>query len=152
MLKQLPELEFGGTTDLIGSLKQFRPSRDRRGIVFVISDLFGRSPETAAEALLQATRWPAETHVIHVLNPVEMRPTLEGEIRLVDVETKEIRRIWMTRREQRRYAEAFDRFMDDLKRTCTQRQINYFPWITDQSFEDSFLSLLSRGNVLAGTG
>lgn len=152
LLKALPALEFGGVTDLVGSLRQFRPSRDRRGIVFLISDLFGRTPELASEALLQASSWPAETHVIHVLHPEEMRPTLEGEIRLVDVETKEVRRIWMTRREQQRYAEAFDQFMEGLQRTCTQRQINYFPWVTDQPFEDTFLGLLSRGNALAGTG
>lgn len=152
LLKALPALEFGGVTDLVGSLRQFRPSRDRRGIVFLISDLFGRTPELATEALLQASSWPAETHVIHVLHPEEMRPTLEGEIRLVDVETKEVRRIWMTRREQQRYAEAFQQFMEDLKRTCTQRRINYFPWGTDQPFEDTFLGLLSRGNALAGTG
>ena len=73
--EQLAALEFGGETDLVGSLRQFRPARDRRGLVFVISDLFGAAPETATAALLQATRWPAETHVIHVLHPHEMRPT-----------------------------------------------------------------------------
>ncbi len=152
LLKQMAALQFGGTTDLIGGLQQFRPSRDRRGIVFVISDLFGRSPDQSTEALLQATRWPAETHVIHVLHPEEMRPDLQGEIRLVDVETNEIRRVWMTKRELTRYAKAFEQFIDDLGRFCMRRQIDYFPWTTDQPFEDAFLGLLSRGNALAGTG
>ena len=152
LLKQMAALEFGGTTDLIGGLQQFRPSRDRRGLVFVISDLFGRSPEQSTEALLQATRWPAETHVIHVLHPQEMRPDLQGEIRLVDVETQEVRRVWMTKRELARYAKAFEQFIDDLGRFCMRRKIDYFPWTTDQPFEDAFLGLLSRGNALAGTG
>ncbi|MBN2475530.1 MAG: DUF58 domain-containing protein [Pirellulales bacterium] len=152
LLKQMAELEFGGTTDLIGSLRQFRPGRDRRGMVFLISDLFGRSPETSTEALLQATGWPAETHVIHVLHPREKEPDLQGEIRLLDVETAEIRRIWMTKRELARYAKAFQQFMDDLHRFCMRRQIDYFPWTTDQLFEDTFLDLLSRGSALAGTG
>ena len=151
VLKQMAELSFGGITDLIGSLKAFRPSRDRRGIVFVISDLLGRSPEQSTEALLQATRWPAETHVIHVLHPEEMKPDLQGEIRLLDVETHEVRRIWMTKREQTRYAKAFEQFMEDIQRFCMRRKIDYFPWTTDQLFEDAFLNLLSRGNALAGT-
>ena len=85
LLSQLPGLDFAGKTDLVGSLRQFRPSRDRRGLVFIVSDLLGQAPEMAGEALLQATRWPAETHVIHVLHPQEMRPDFEGEIRLINV-------------------------------------------------------------------
>ncbi len=149
LLKQLAELKYSGVTDLVGNLKQFRPSRDRRGVVIVISDLFGRSPELSAEAIAQATRWPAETHVIQVLHPQEQRPTLEGDIRLVDVETSEIRRIWMTKRELARYEEAFGEYLEELGRACAQRQINYFPWSTDLAFEDTFVSLLSRGNALA---
>jgi uncharacterized protein (DUF58 family) len=152
LLGQLSALEFGGETDLVGALRQFRPSRDRRGLVFLISDLFGRTPEASTEALLQATRWPAETHVIHVFDPLEARPDLEGEIRLVDVETQEARRIWLTRRELERYAESFEEFLEGVRRFCMQRKIDYFPWTTDRPFEDAFLDLLGRGCALAGTG
>jgi uncharacterized protein (DUF58 family) len=151
LLKQMAELEFGGKTNLSEGLKQFRPSRDRRGMVFLISDLFGHSPETSTEALLQATRWPAETHVIHVLHPKEMAPDLQGEIRLVDVETAEVRRIWMTKRELARYEKAFAQFMEDLRSFCMQRNVDYFPWTTDLQFEEVFVDLLSRGSALAGT-
>jgi uncharacterized protein (DUF58 family) len=152
LMQQLAALEFAGSTDLVGSLRQFRPSRDRRGLVFLVSDLFGQSPELATEALLQASRWPAESHVIQVLHPREIRPELEGELRLVDVETAEVRRVWMTRRDLARYAEAFEAFLEGIRRFCMQRQIDYFPWTTDRPFEDAFLSLLSRGSALAGKG
>lgn len=149
LLTRLADLNFDGTTDLVGGLRQFRPSRDRKGIVFIISDLFGRTPELSTEALLNATRYPAETHVIHMLHPHEITPDLLGEIRLVDVETQEVRRIWMTRREVERYTQAFQDFVEDLRRFCMQRSIDYFHWLTDQPFEDMFLSLLSRGSALA---
>ena len=152
LLNQMTDLQFAGQTDLIGSLQQFRPSRDRKGLVFVVSDLFGRRPEMSAEALTQTSRWPAESHVIHVLHPKEIRPDIEGEIRLVDVETQEVRRIWMTKRELARYTAAFQQYQENLTHTCMQRAIDYFPWMTDQPFEESFLNLLSRGNALAGTG
>jgi uncharacterized protein (DUF58 family) len=152
LLDQLADLEFSGETDLVGSLNQFRPSRDRRGIVFIISDLFGRSPEMSTESLLQTARWPAETHVVQVLHPEERQPELEGEIRLVDVETDEIRRVWLTRREMARYHDEFERFLDNLRRFCMGREIDYFLWSTDQLFEDAFLALLSRGQALAGAG
>ena len=150
ILKQLSELEFAGTTNLVGSLQHFRPSRDRRGIVFLISDLFGRSPELSEEALKQARSWPAETHVIHVLSPTEMRPDLEGEVQLLDVETGEVRRMWLTRREMARYEETFEDYLRKLHQVCMHQQFNYLAWTTDQSFEEMFLGLLSRGSALAG--
>jgi len=149
VLRRLSELQYGGATDLAGSLRQFRPSRDRRGIAFVISDLFGQAPEQSELALRQAVSWPAETHVIHVLDPREMRPELEGEIRLVDVETGEVRRMWLTRREMVRYRESFEQYLEGVRRACMVRKIDYLPWTTDLTFEDAFLALLSRGSALA---
>ena len=150
VLKHLAAIDFGGVTDLVGSLRQFRPGRDRRGLVFVISDLFGRSPEQAAEALHQALSWPAETHVVHILDPAELRPDLEGELQLVEVETAEMRRIWFTRRDAERYVAAMQDFLEDVRRSCLHRQIDYATWTTDQAFEDMFIDLLSRGSALAG--
>ncbi len=150
LLKHLAGIEFAGATDLAGSLRQFRPGRDRRGLVFLISDLFGRSLDQATEALGQALSWPAETHVVHILDPAELRPDLEGELQLIDTETAETRRIWFTRRDVERYAAAVRAFVDDVRRSCLRRQIDYVNWTTDQAFEDMFVALLSRGSVLAG--
>ena len=118
--------------------------------MFVISDLFGRSPEMSTEALLQATRWPAETHVIQVIEPHERDPGLEGEFQLSDVETGETRRIWLTRREAARYRESFDGFVENIQRTCMRHQVDYVTWTTAEPFEDMFLHLLMRGSALAG--
>ncbi len=150
ILTALTELEFEGTTDLQGSLSRFRPGRDRKGIVFVISDLFGKSPESSRTALTNAISWPAETHVVHVLDTKELKPDLEGEIMLQDVETNEVRRMWLTKREMAGYTRALEKYMEDLESTCMARQIDYVPWTTDLHFEDMFLALLSRGSTLAG--
>lgn len=149
VLRHLAALRFEGLTDLESCLRQFRPGRDRRGIVFVISDLFGRSVESAGAALRQALSWPAETHMIHIAAPAEMRPELEGEIRLVDVETGEMRRMWLTRREMARYARSFDAWRQLLRDACVRRQVDYVTWTTEHPFEDMFLELLSRGSALA---
>jgi uncharacterized protein (DUF58 family) len=143
-------LEFGGASDLGPSLKQFRPSRDRRGIVFLISDLLGREPETIDTTLKQAISWPAETHVIQILDPREIAPDLEGEIRLVDVETGELRRVWLTRRELERYQTEFRAWLENLQRVCMRNRLNYLSWTADRPFDDMFLQLLSRGSSLAG--
>ncbi|MDP6110583.1 MAG: DUF58 domain-containing protein [Planctomycetota bacterium] len=150
VLKTLSQIEFEGVTDLTGALSRFRPGKDRRGIIFLISDLFGRSPELSFEALSAAHSWGAETHVIHVLHPNELHPDLEGEIQLLDVETRELRRMWLTKREMSQYEKTFEAYIQEIKQACMRQQLNYMTWTTDDSFEDMFLTLLSRGSALAG--
>jgi uncharacterized protein (DUF58 family) len=149
LLQQLAAMRFDGTTDLDAALRTFRISTDRRGIVFLISDLFGRSLDQAQQAMTHAAHWPAETHVIHVMDPAELNPGLEGEVQLLDVETQEVRRFWLTRQDMDRYAESVTAFTQGLQKTCMGKGIDYMQWTTDQSFEDMFLSLLSRGSALA---
>ncbi len=150
LLQQLAAIPFDGVTDLDNALGHFRINTDRRGIVFVISDLFGRSIEQAQQAMTHAAHWPAETHVIHIMDPAELNPEFLGEWQLLDVETQEMRRFCLTRRDMDRYGELVTAFRDGLQKTCMQRGIDYMPWTTDRSFEDMFLSLLSRGSALAG--
>lgn len=149
VLRAMAGLRFDSETNLKAALQNFRPGKDRRGIVFVISDLFGTSPGESEEALLAARSWPAETHVVHILHPEEMKPSMEGEIQLVDTETGETRRIWMTQREIDLYEKQFRDYLDQLQTSCLRRQMDYLTWSTAFSFEDLFLQLLSRGTALA---
>lgn len=149
VLDKMASLEFDGVTDLRRSLTRFRPARDRSGVVFLLSDLLGRGPEDALATIPQAGSWPAETHVIQILHPGERQPDLDGEVRLIDVETREARRMRLTRRQIQRYREAFDQFMEKVERECMRRQIDYVPWMVNQPFEEMLLELLSRGTALA---
>ncbi len=150
ILQVAAAVPFAGRTDLEGCLRRFRPGRDRRGLVFVISDLLGDDPTRAEEALAQAVRWPAETHVAHVLAPEEIAPRVDGEVRLVDTETGETRRMALTPRDLERYERAFRAHLERLATSCRQRQIGYLPWTTDQPFEAMFLELLARGSLAGG--
>jgi uncharacterized protein (DUF58 family) len=150
IIEHVQGIEFGGLTDLETCFRDFRPSRQRFGIIFVLSDLFGTEIGSAHEALRMTNSWPGESHLIHVYHPQERKPDLDGEIELFDVETEEVRRLWFTKRELQRYEREFERFTGDLQRECVSRRIDYMPWTTDEPFEDMFISLLSKGSVLAG--
>lgn len=143
-------LEYGGLTELETCFREFRPSRQRFGIIFILSDFFGSEVDAAARALKMSSSWPGEPHLIHIFHPLERKPELDGEIELVDVETNEVRRLWFTKRERERYEKEFDEFREALERDCLRRQLDYLMWTTDQPFEDLFLALLSRGSALSG--
>lgn len=144
-------LEFAGATNLEQSFKHFQPSRQRYGIIFVISDLYGQGVEEARAAIRHAAGWPGEVHFIQVFHPFEEKPDLEGEIQLVDVETNEQRRLWFTAKDRERYQKNYQAFIDGIASECQKRQIDYQPWRTDFPFEEVFLELLSRGSALASS-
>lgn len=143
--------ECSGFTDLEKCFADFRPSRQRYGIIFVISDFFGREAGTAVEAVQRAAGWPGETHFVQIVHPLERSPDLEGEVELTDVETGEKRRFWMTKREVKAYTEMFDAFTENLSRACAGRQIDFFQCTSDEPFEERFLDMLMRGSALAGS-
>lgn len=141
---------FGGATDLGRCFEDFRPARQRYGIFFVISDFFGHDLEQTPRALERTGAWPGETHVIQIHHPEEKRPSLSGEVELVDVETGETRRLWLSRRDVARCEEAFLHFTQAVEKACLSRRIDHMNWATDVDFEETFLALLSRGSALAG--
>ena len=89
---------------------------------------------------------------MQILHPEEREPKLEGEIELAEVETGERRRFWFTKRDAKKYAAAFDAFVEELSRECAGRRIDFMQCRTDELFEERFLAMLMRGSALAGGG
>ena len=150
VIQAVTALEFSGFTDLRRSFEEFRPTRQRFGVIFVISDFFGRDVNSAKDAVQRASVWPGETHFLQVVHPKEREPDLEGEVELAEVETGELRRFWLTRRDVSRYTDTFDAFVNDLSAECASRRIDFMQCRSDEAFEDRFLDLLARGSALAG--
>ncbi len=147
ILECLHGLAFEGVTNL-DALAQLRLGRGR-GIAFVLSDLLGREAAHTTQALAAASRWPAETHVVHVVDPEELAPTFRGEVTLHDVETGGERRMTFTDADAEAHRATRMRFHDALAHGCRRRHLDYVLWSADQRFERGFLELLARGNVLA---
>ena len=141
-------LKFEGKTNLDQAFQDFRPSRRRYGIIFVISDLYGREIDEAVTSIKHASLWPGEVHFLHVHHPWEEDPDLDGEIELLDVETGEQRRLWFTPRDRKRYRACYNEFLEGIEKECQGRQIDHQRWRTDYPFDDLFLDLLSRGSAL----
>lgn len=150
VIQAVMRLKFDGLTDLQRGFTDFRPSRQRYGVIFVLSDFFGRDINSAQESVSRAAAWPGECHFLQILHPDERQPKLEGEVELADVESGERRRFWLTRRDVQRYTDTFDSFCDTLARECAGHRIDFMQCGADEPFEERFLDLLNRGTALAG--
>jgi uncharacterized protein (DUF58 family) len=73
-----------GPTDLVAAARHAAAQLHGRGVVVLMSDLLDPGADRVIRELA-ATR--SELIILHVLSPDELDPPLEGDLRLVDVET-----------------------------------------------------------------
>jgi hypothetical protein len=150
VIQAVLKLKFEGLTDMKRCFEEFRPSKQRYGIIFIISDFFGREIGSATEAVARVSAWPGENHFLQIVHPEERLPEIEGELELTEVETGERRRFWLTKRDVQRYVETFDSFVGNLASECASHSVDFMQVTSDEAFEDRFLDLLVRGSALAG--
>jgi uncharacterized protein (DUF58 family) len=73
-----------GPTDLVAAARHAAAQLHGRGVVILFSDLLDTSADRIVRELAATG---SELIVMHVLSPEELDPTMEGDLRLVDVET-----------------------------------------------------------------
>ena len=143
-LRRAPDLE--GSTQLLQSFRAFAQRMKRRGLVFVLSDLF--DPAGAEEALALLRYHQFEVHVIHVLDPAELAPDSLGDLRLTETETGTAIDVTASEGLLQRYQREIQRFLDGISATCRERGIGYARASTEAPFEDLVLSALRNGRIL----
>jgi len=89
-----------------------------------------------------------ELYCIHVLAPEEVRPAVQGDLRLVDIETADTVDITMAGPIMRAYRRTVDAFCDSLKGFCNERGATYIFTTTEVPFEELVLNYLKGGGLL----
>ena len=83
-----------------------------------------------------------------VLDTEEIKPTLLGDLRVIDSETGESREMSVSPALLARYQESFDRHCGDIENFCTKYGLNYFRVSTDLPIEDLIMSYMRRGGFV----
>lgn len=85
LLSDLSAIEpSDGPTDLLAAARHAAAQLHGKGVVILVSDLLDPAAERVIRELAATG---SELIVLHVLSPEELEPQLEGDLRLVDVET-----------------------------------------------------------------
>jgi uncharacterized protein (DUF58 family) len=139
-------LEAEGATGLEDALKQFVAQNKRRGLAVLISDLYDPKGFEQAINVLRYNKF--EPFVLHVTDPADARPDLNGDVRIYDVETGEEREVTITKAVLEKYAEAYEAYLKEIEVFCTLKQVPYFRAPVDQPFDDLILQVFRRGGFL----
>ena len=141
--------EADGPTRLLNAAQALTQRARRRGLVFVLSDLF--DPRGYEEPLSLLRHSQFDVHVLQILAPQELVPAATGDLSLRDIEMGEAGTamdITANDKLLRRYREEITKFNDALEAFCLRRGIAFAQVMTDTPLEDIVLRALRDGVMI----
>ncbi len=134
-----------GSTSLARSVASFGERRPAPGISVVFSDLLAQDVEAGLKSLQALSQ---EVTLVHVMSADEIMPPIQGELRLFDSETAQVREVSVTPAVLRAYRGKLEQRTDALTRFCKSRGIAYLGADSAEPVEDLVLSGLRTAGLL----
>lgn len=148
LFASLKAIAPAGQTALGPTMRRYLAAARRPGPLVIISDLYD---ETWREGALAAAGARFDVTLIHVLSREEMRPTLEGELRLVDDESGHEVDVSMDGDMVDRYAAALAEWQTSNAAWCAKRAVAYVPVAADFPLDEFVFGVLRGRGVVAAT-
>lgn len=137
LMDLLAALKPQGRTNLNASLQRFALRTQRSGLVIVISDFL--SDAGFEEGFKRLRYGKHELVVVQVLSPQELQPELNGDVRLVDVETQVGVEVSANRAVLQAYGRRLVAFLHELERIAHINGANYVLANSGSDFQDLVL-------------
>lgn len=147
VLQFLRGLEASGVTDLGDAMKSFVAQHKRRGLVIVLSDLYDPQGFERGINVLRYNKF--EPFVLHITDPSDASPKLAGDVRIYDCETGEEREVTVTPKVLTQFRSAYEGYLAEVKKFCTDRQVPYVPADVNVAFDELVLRVLRRGGFIS---
>ncbi len=135
-----------GPTDLVAAARHAAAQLSGRGVVILISDLLDPGADRVIRELA-STR--SELIVLHVLSPQELDPAIEGDLRLVDVETGEGVDVTADLATLDAYRDRLATWKDAFAQLAARRAATYVDLSTETPLNDLIFAELRRRRVVA---
>lgn len=134
------------TTDLATVCERFILQKQKKGLIFVLSDFFDPQGYQQGIDLLRYHKY--ETVLIQIHDKTESTPTLRGDLRLCDLETSEEIDLTVSEKILDRYRKEFISFLNDLKCYAACHELGCVIASTDIPFDQLILRLLRESFIV----
>lgn len=134
-----------GETDLKRMSDQFDGLVRTTSLVVVISDFLG-SPEDIISSIYRLSRH--DLVLVQVLSPEEAGLHFGGDVRFVDMETRQELTTRITEGERREYMKRLEEHNARIAAACSRVGADFFQLSTDMPIFEAFSMMLSRALVL----
>jgi uncharacterized protein (DUF58 family) len=134
-----------GPTDLVASVRHAAAQLAGRGVIVLLSDLLDPA---ADKVIRELAATGSELIVLHVLSPDELDPSMEGDVRLVDVETGDVLDVTIDLATLDDYKARLAAWQEGFADLAARRNATYVPISTDLPLTDLVFAELRRRRVL----
>jgi uncharacterized protein (DUF58 family) len=141
----LSTLEPRGNTDLRAALRAYASMHRRSGMAILISDLLNPGGVEGLMALLDRG---FEAVLIHLLDPVETDPEIEGEVELYDRETGQAIRASLDSAAADSYRRRVADWLTETEAFCAKRMVRYLTASTAMPLDDLIFRQLRARRIL----
>jgi uncharacterized protein (DUF58 family) len=141
----LQSLQPGKGGDLAKTCRSYMQTARTPGPLLLCSDLLDAGWKDALGAFSSR---PFEVTVMHILAPQELRPELDGDFKLVDVEGGEPVEISADINLLQRYGESLASWREEIESFCNGRGISYLAVDTSVPADEFVLSQMRKRGVL----
>jgi uncharacterized protein (DUF58 family) len=141
----LQAVKAGGTTSFATSLRRFASTVRYKGVAVVVSDFFDPNWQEGMKALLARGYQVA---ALHVLSEDEIKPTLLGDLRIIDSETGESKEMSVNPQLLARYQQTLTSFCGEVEGFCHRYGIDYLRTSTALPFEDLVLKYMRQNGII----
>jgi uncharacterized protein (DUF58 family) len=140
-----PDARKTGTT-LGLSLRDYALRARRPGLLLLLSDLYSVDDYRQGLSALMSRGY--EVALFHVLSRDEVEPDLTGDLKLVDVETRESAEVTLDPAALDDYADRLQAWQDEIRAYCGARGAHYQTVITDAGWDQVLLQGLRRQGIV----
>ena len=134
-----------GPTDLVASVRHAAAQLTGRGVIVLMSDLLDPA---ADKVIRELAATGSELIVLHLLSPDELDPSMEGDVRLVDVETGDGLDVTVDLATIDDYKARLAAWQQGFADLAARRNATYVPISTDVPLTDLVFAELRRRRVL----
>lgn len=134
-----------GRTDLLACGRNAAAQVTGRGVIVLISDLLDPAADRVIRDLAATG---SDLIVLHVLSPAELDPDIEGDLRLVDVETGDGIDVTVDLATVDAYKVRLAAWKDEFAALCAKRRASYVDLSTEVPLTELVFSELRRRRVL----
>ncbi|MDB5331162.1 MAG: hypothetical protein JWP03_2313 [Phycisphaerales bacterium] len=142
LFRAMEAIEAGSGTDLPNQLHGLSERLPRRSLVIMLSDLWVE-PGDLVKALQHLRYRKHQGMMIHLLDPAELNLPYDRMLTFQDLETRE--KIQVDPSELREvYKKEVEKYLAQIRRACTDSDVEYHTILTNEPYEKALVRLLSR--------
>lgn len=146
LLSFLSSLKEGGSGDLNTAMRQPGAVHGKSGISIVLSDFLFESGYSPGIAYLQAAR--QEVVLVQVLSQEELQPAYQGELRLIDSETRQAKEVSVTGLLMEEYRKSLADYQQELTSFAYGRGITCVGIEAEQTLESIVFQVFRQAGMI----